>query len=205
MPTRVRLVSLAIVAVLAWAGCGSASGSPVTADSQLSFGVKMAQRGLWSEAFFRFQQAQRLNGGNDPKVLNNLAVASEALGKFDQALDYYKQALRLAPGDADLKANYDRFVSFYESFRARGEDKDGKAATAPAASPTPAVDSGAPAPAPTTPEPPPVPAVPGAAPPGSVPPSGPPEVPPVVPQPAPTPPLRSHQPTLLHPGVADHA
>ncbi len=208
MPTRVRLVSLALVAVLAWAGCGSAHGSPATAESQLRFGVQMAQRGLWSEAFFRFQQAQRMEGGNDAKVLNNLAVASEALGKFDQALDFYKQALRLAPGDADLKANYDRFVSFYESFRARG-DKEGQAASVPSSAP--AADSGTPAPRPTSPEPPIVPAVPGAEPPGSSPPSGPPEMPPLLPpDPAPTPPQQtSFQPTLLHsllpPGVADHA
>ncbi len=207
MPTRVRLVSLALVAVLAWAGCGSAHGSPATAESQLRFGVQMAQRGLWSEAFFRFQQAQRLEGGNDAKVLNNLAVASEALGKFDQALDFYKQALRLAPGDADVKANYDRFVSFYESFRARG-DKE-KAASVPSSAP--AADSGTPAPRPTSPEPPAVPAVPGAEPPGSSPPSGPPEVPPLIPpDPAPTPPQQtSLEPTLLHSllpsGVADHA
>ncbi|HXT20645.1 MAG TPA: hypothetical protein VN923_07850, partial [Thermoanaerobaculia bacterium] len=62
MPTRVRLVPLALVLTLPLVSCGSSHGSPVTADSQTAFGVRMAARGLWSEAFFRFQQAQRLEG-----------------------------------------------------------------------------------------------------------------------------------------------
>jgi Tetratricopeptide repeat len=195
MPTRVRLVSLALVLALPMASCGSSHGSPVTADSQIRFGAEMADKGLWSEAYFRFQQAQRISGTNDAKVLNNLAVASEALGKFDQALAYYKQALALAPGDPDLKGNYDRFVSFYESFRARGEEgKNGKAVPAAAASPTPAPRR------PSAPEPPQVPAPPGAEPPGMGPGSGPPEVPPLIPEPVPTPPV-----TFQTPGGASHA
>jgi tetratricopeptide (TPR) repeat protein len=181
MPTRVRLVSLALILFLPLLSCGSSHGAPVvTADSQIDFGVSMAKRGLWSEAFFRFQQAQRLEGGNSPRLLNNLAVASEALGKFDQALDYYKQGLQQAPGDPELKANYDRFVSFYESFRARGDDKAAKPS-----SNQPAADSGTPArPAAPGPQLP----IGGAEPPGSGPGSGPPEVPPLIPEPQPTPP-----------------
>jgi hypothetical protein len=198
MPTRVRLVSLALLLFLTLSSCGSSHGGApvVTADSQIGFGVSMAKRGLWSEAFFRFQQAQRLEGGSTPRLLNNLAVASEALGKFDQALDFYKQGLQQAPGDAELKANYDRFVSFYESFRARGDQKAGgpNAAspngTTPASTAPPA-DSGSAAPAPPAiPQPPQVP-IGGAAPPGSAPGSGPPEVPPLIPEPQPTPPPSS--------------
>lgn len=182
MPTPVRLVSLALVMALPLASCGSSRGTVVTAEEQLRFGAEMAQRGLWSEAFFRFQQARQLEGGADAKVLNNLAVASEALGKFDQALAYYKEALALAPGEADLKANYDRFVSFYELFRARGEEaKDGKPVPA-----TPAADSGSGDRRPTPPGPPPVP-VPGE-PPGLEPPDVPPLIPP---EPAPTPPSQT--------------
>lgn len=195
MPTRVRLVSLALVLALPWLGCGSAHGSPKTADSQVKFGVDMAQIGLWSEAFFRFEQAHRMEGGNSPQLLNNLAVASEALGKFDQALDYYKQGLTQAPGDRELKANYDRFVSFYESFRARGDEKgtnpnaSNPNATQPAATATePAADSGTPAPSEPTPLQPPQLPIGGAEPPGAGPDTGPPDIPPLVPEPAPTPP-----------------
>jgi len=128
-------------------------------------------------------------------------VASEALGKFDQALDYYKQGLAQAPGDAELKANYDRFVSFYESFRARGDEKAAHpSATQPAAATEPAADSGTPAPSsPTAPEPPQLP-IGGAEPPGAGPDSGPPDIPPLVPEPVPTPPYQTSDAT----GVAAH-
>jgi len=219
MPTRARLVSLALLLFLPLLSCGSSHGAVVTADSQIGFGVSMAKRGLWSEAFFRFQQAQRLEGGSTPRLLNNLAVASEALGKFDQALDFYKQGLQQAPGDPELKANYDRFVSFYESFRARGDQKPGAPnagnpnATKPASTEPPA-DSGSGAPAPPVILQPPQVPIGGAEPPGAGPGSGPPDVPPLIPEPQPTPPPPSSagdatlSNAFLHPllqmGVAPH-
>lgn len=100
--------------------CGSGGAAvPVAApqpQTQMDFGVAMAQRGLWSEALFRFQQADRESPG-DPKVLNNLAVAYEATGQFDKALASYQAALQVAPENHDLRRNYARFVEFYQSFR----------------------------------------------------------------------------------------
>ena len=86
------------------------------AKEQLTFGVKMARRGLWSEALFRFKQARRLDPSN-PRVLNNMAVAYEALGHFDKALETYQEAVRLQSTDRDLRKNYSRFVEFYRAFR----------------------------------------------------------------------------------------
>lgn len=97
-----------------------------TQAEQLAFGVKMAQRGLWSEALFRFQQAARLKP-SDPKVLNNLAVAHEALGLFDQALEIYREALRVDPNNQTLRRNYARFVEFYQSFKPPAEGEKGEA------------------------------------------------------------------------------
>lgn len=92
------------------------------AKEQLDFGVKMARRGLWSEALFRFKQARRLDPSN-PRVLNNMAVAYEALGHFDKALETYQEAVRLQSTDRDLRKNYSRFVEFYRAFRP-DEQKD---------------------------------------------------------------------------------
>lgn len=86
------------------------------AGSQLEFGVDMAKRGLWNEALFRFQQARR-ERPSDPQVLNNIAVAYEALGLFEQALEAYREALDASPGSRELRANYSRFLEFYQSFR----------------------------------------------------------------------------------------
>ncbi len=119
---------------LAWVGllallAGGAAGRPMTADSQLAFGVEMARRGLWQEALFRFEQARRLE--SSARVLNNVAVAYEALGRFEQALATYREALAIAPGQADLKRNYSQFLEFYQGYQsAPGE-------AAPAAAPEP--------------------------------------------------------------------
>jgi tetratricopeptide (TPR) repeat protein len=115
--------------------------APRGAQGQVQFGVDMAQRGLWSEALFRFRQAERL-GDDRTAVLNNIAVAYEALGQFDQAQEYYKRALDRDPRNAGLKRNYSRFVEFYQSF------KPDQPATPPEEGLAPAAGS-----APTTPPP----------------------------------------------------
>jgi len=110
------LVGCAGIVALAATGCASTGGAASGASSQLAFGVDMARRGLWNEALFRFEQARR-DRPADAAVLNNLAVAYEAVGRFDDALDAYKEASRLAPGDRGVKRNYSRFLEFYQSYR----------------------------------------------------------------------------------------
>jgi tetratricopeptide (TPR) repeat protein len=92
--------------------------TPLAADEdpQLKFGVDMAKRGLWSEALFRFRQAEESQPGN-PRVLNNLAVAYEAVGLFEEALTTYQAALKADPASRELRRNYARFIEFYQSFK----------------------------------------------------------------------------------------
>lgn len=134
-----RFAPLAL-AVLLIAACSS-SAPQASAKSQLSFGAQMAQRGLWNEALFRFRQAEQL-GSSNPRVWNNLAVAYEATGNYDEALKSYRKALELAPGDLEIKRNYSRFVEFYQSFKPKKDAKDakdGKTAEPSAPAPPPAV------------------------------------------------------------------
>ena len=129
------LLAAPLVAAALACGSGDAALSAPGPQSQMEFGVKMAQRGLWSEALFRFEQAQRQAPG-DPRVLNNLAVAYEATGQFDKALASYQQALQAAPTNRELRRNYARFVEFYQSFRpqeAAPETADGDAGGSAAA------------------------------------------------------------------------
>ncbi len=114
MVSRARLLVLA--AVVVFGACGT-SGA-LRAKDEMKAGVRAGQRGYWQEALFRFQRAQAAEPGN-AEVLNNLAVAFEALGRYDDALAAYKQALQAAPHDLSIRRNYARFAEFYTSY-ARG-------------------------------------------------------------------------------------
>ena len=84
---------------------------------QLEFGVKVALKGSWNEAAFRFQRAIKL-GGSGPHVFNNLAVAQESLGQFEQARESYEKALSLektGSGDPRIRENYERLLNFLKS------------------------------------------------------------------------------------------
>jgi Flp pilus assembly protein TadD len=113
------------------AACGSAPTVPgADPAAQLRFGVDMARRGLWREAMFRFEQARELRPG-DGEVLNDLAISYEAVGRFDDALATYKEALRLAPANPKLKKNYARFLEFYQGYTA-GREPAGESEAPPA-------------------------------------------------------------------------
>lgn len=133
-----RVAALAVAALLVAAYGSSATAKPKTdapaTKTQLEFGVEMAQRGLWSEALFRFRQAQAQRP-NDPRVLNNLAVAHEALGQFEEALSDYQEALKADPNNRDLRRNYSRFVEFYRAFK---PDQQTDGSLPPAEPPVPA-------------------------------------------------------------------
>jgi tetratricopeptide (TPR) repeat protein len=109
----------ALLGVVMLAPAGALRSDTDPFEQQLEFGADMARRGLWKEALFRFQQADRIQPGN-AHVLNNIAVSFEALGLFDKALESYQQALKASPDDKELRSNYSRFIEFYQSFRPDG-------------------------------------------------------------------------------------
>lgn len=136
-PRLHRAAWLLALALLAACASGGGAPAPAPGNTQLEFGVRMAQQGLWNEALFRFQQAVEANPG-DYRTMNNLAVAYEATGRFDEALETYQRALELAPDNRELRRNYARFAEFYQSFRpqpaqAREEAGDGGGGGAPSA------------------------------------------------------------------------
>jgi hypothetical protein len=161
-PTAALLVLLACA--LPVASC-TGYGKPNQPSTELAFGVDMARRGLWSEALFRFHAAEKADPEN-PRVQNNLGVAYEAQGDFDKALACYKRALQLAPNNREMRANYTRFVEFYQAFKAPEKGKQGKGGVLPFPQNAPPPTTGgtsapggagkpAPAPPPDRPAPPP--------------------------------------------------
>jgi Flp pilus assembly protein TadD len=102
----VRAVVLGLVVLLtaanAWADARSA------AKEQVDFGIKVAQNGLWREAQYRWERAVQL----DPtyaEAWNNLAIAYEQAGKFDDARKAYETAIKLDPKNMLIRQNYDLF------------------------------------------------------------------------------------------------
>jgi len=107
-----RLLAGAIL-LLATA-CSSSGSVHHRVSSQLDLGIDAARRGYWQEALLRFENANALDPRN-PHVLNNLAVAYEAVGRYDAARATYEAGLALAPGDRNLTRNYTLFKDFAAS------------------------------------------------------------------------------------------
>jgi Flp pilus assembly protein TadD len=78
------------------------------AREQVSFGIAVAERGLWREAIYRWEQAVRI----DPtyaEAFNDLAVGYEHTGEFGKARAAYEKALELEPDNLQIRQNYDLF------------------------------------------------------------------------------------------------
>lgn len=117
-------------------------------NPELKAGFDAAEQGLWREAAFRYNRAlekSRAAGGEDPRVLNNLAVTAEASGEFARARELYERALALAPDDQPLKDNFTAFKSYSRKIPGLWPELPPAPAPAPAAAPEP---GSAPAPQP---------------------------------------------------------
>jgi len=124
---RILRGSVVAAAVVLAAGCASHSdlSKPQTQDN---FGVNMARQNLWREAMFRFKRAVDINPG-DAMAHNNLAVAYEANGDFDNARKEYLQALKLDRSNEYIQKNYSRYVEFLSRNKKRTAPKAAAAST----------------------------------------------------------------------------
>lgn len=91
-------------------------------NDQLKFGVWAAENELWDEAIFRWKKTL-LTSPNSVAAHNNLAVAYEKKGLWEEAKKEYELALKLAPENSHIKSNYQNFK---ENLELLNKEKDEK-------------------------------------------------------------------------------
>jgi Tfp pilus assembly protein PilF len=97
----------------------SAFTAPLLADrrseakAQVDFGIELAQKQLWKEAEFRWEKAVELDS-TYAAAWNNLGIAYEQQGKFDEAKKAYEKAKGLDPKNTLILQNFDMFMEIYD-------------------------------------------------------------------------------------------
>jgi hypothetical protein len=91
----------------------------------LRFAAEVAQKGDWREARYRWEQAAAIEPDN-PRVINNLAVASEVLGDAEKARALYDKALALGGADSRIEDNSERAAFFRHAEKGAEAGKDGR-------------------------------------------------------------------------------
>jgi Flp pilus assembly protein TadD len=103
----------------------SSSCAPSMTQSQLAFGVWAAEQDLWNEAVFRWTRVLEENP-TSIAALNNLAVAYEKQGLWDEAEKAYQAALKIAPKNPSIKANYEKFQKGWAEAAEKAGEKNEK-------------------------------------------------------------------------------
>jgi Tfp pilus assembly protein PilF len=89
------------------------------AKKHVEFGIAVAQKGLWREAIYRWEQAAKIDP-NYSAAYNDLAVAYEHEGQFDKARKAYEKALELEPENQLVRQNYELFKEINDRTNRRG-------------------------------------------------------------------------------------
>jgi Tfp pilus assembly protein PilF len=102
----------------AFSPSASAADARSESKSQVEFGIRVAQNGLWKEATYRWEKAVAL----DPTYAaawNNLAIGYEQEGRFEDAQKAYERAVSLDPKNLYIRQNYDLFKEINERTKRR--------------------------------------------------------------------------------------
>ena len=88
------------------------------AKDQVSFGIDVAQRGLWKEAVLHWETATEKDPGY-AAAWNDLGIGYEQLGRFNDARKAYEKALQAEPNNQFIRNNYDQFRETYDRLNRR--------------------------------------------------------------------------------------
>jgi tetratricopeptide (TPR) repeat protein len=115
--TTAAAIALAILGISLVSGCVG----PRLTD-QIGFGIWAADNDLWDEAIFRWKKVLV----HDPQSVaahNNLAVAFEKKGLWEEARKEYEAALKLAPDNPWVKLNFKNFKDNLDPGKSDKKDK----------------------------------------------------------------------------------
>jgi cytochrome c-type biogenesis protein CcmH/NrfG len=87
---------------------------PSDVDARIGIGAALTRRDAWREALTVLHDAER-DAGNNADLFAALARAYRRAGDDRRALDYYRRALAVAPGDPDVVEGYEAAVRAYGS------------------------------------------------------------------------------------------
>jgi Tfp pilus assembly protein PilF len=113
-----QVIGVALLVALS-ASPGWADEARDRAKKHVEFGISVAQRGLWREAIYRWEQASRIDPSYSA-AYNNLAVGYEHEGDFDKARKAYERALELEPENQMIRQNYELFKEINDRTSRRG-------------------------------------------------------------------------------------
>lgn len=88
------------------------------AKSQVEFGIRVAQNGLWKEATYHWDKAVKIDP-TYPAAWNNLAIGYEQEGRFEDAQKAYERAIELDPKNLYIRQNFDLFKEINDRTKRR--------------------------------------------------------------------------------------
>ncbi len=96
-------------------GTGPALASSI--KKEMSYAVDLGKKGLWNEAAHRFRLLL-VRAPEHSSLWNDLAVAYEALGRYDDAHQAYEKAVAFAKSPSEeLLLNQEAFELFYRRWK----------------------------------------------------------------------------------------
>jgi hypothetical protein len=114
---------VAVITAMTVLAAGSVSAGRPKTKNPARFAADMAERGNWREAKYRWEIVRREQPDN-PRILNNLAVAAEILGEVEEAKLLYEQAVETSGGNTHILDNQRRFAWSLKQRSAPGDDED---------------------------------------------------------------------------------
>lgn len=117
----IKRTSLALFFFLVLIAFFSSCSRPIQHD-QLLFGIRAAQKDLWDEAIFRWKKVISVSP-NSAAAHNNLAVAYEQKGLFEEAKQEYALALKLSPSNKYIESNYQSLMKILKDTKNKDDEK----------------------------------------------------------------------------------